>query len=49
MNLSSIILLSSVLLSGLWGYDSPARSSVTQENLSQHACLSTGQKMYRFQ
>jgi hypothetical protein len=39
MNLSSIVLLSSVLLSGLWGYDSPARSSVAPENLSEHACI----------
>jgi hypothetical protein len=39
MNLSSTVLLSCVLLSGLWGYDEPDRSPLTQIQTSEDACV----------
>jgi hypothetical protein len=39
MNLSSTVLLSCVLLSGLWGYDEPDRSPLTQTQPSEDVCV----------
>jgi hypothetical protein len=39
MNLSSTVLLSCVLLSGLWGYDEPDRSPLSQTQPSEDACV----------